>query len=65
MQLTCKLSDFRSERKLSQGHLAKRCGITVSYVSKIERGERDPGVALALKLAASVDSTVNQIWSVI
>ncbi len=34
------LRAVRSKQKLSQGTVAKRCGISVSYVSMLERGQR-------------------------
>lgn len=60
--LVCDLQTYRKARQISQGKLAKLVGVTTSYVSKIERGERDPGVELALRLSAAVDATVSQCW---
>ncbi len=36
------LRTLRKQRKLSQEMLAKKAGISVSYVSMLERGERTP-----------------------
>jgi transcriptional regulator with XRE-family HTH domain len=33
----------RTERQLSQSALARRVGVHPSYISRIERGKRDPG----------------------
>ncbi len=36
------LRAVRMQRKLSQERVAKKAGISVSYVSMLERGERSP-----------------------
>jgi transcriptional regulator with XRE-family HTH domain len=51
------LHALRLRHKLSQRALAKKCGISVSYVSMLERGERTPPLetlgVLAKALAVS------------
>jgi len=51
------LHALRLRQSLSQEALAKKCGISVSYVSMLERGERTPPLetleALAKGLAVS------------
>lgn len=50
----------RTQRGLSQSELAKTAGISVSYLSLLERGKRDPnfstveGIASALKVPVSI-----------
>jgi transcriptional regulator with XRE-family HTH domain len=44
------LRAFRMEVGLSQGQLAQEAGLDRSYVSGIERGERNPSLANILKL---------------
>lgn len=44
----------RSKRKLSQAALAKRAGISVSYLSLLERGRRDPPLSTIQRLAAAL-----------
>ena len=34
---------LRRQRKLSQSALADRCGMTASYLSRVESGDRQPG----------------------
>ncbi len=36
------LHDLRLKRKLSQQALAKKAGLSVSYISMLERGQRTP-----------------------
>lgn len=44
----------RSKRRLSQAALAKRAGISVSYLSLLERGRRDPPLSTLRKIAAAL-----------
>ena len=44
----------RSKRKLSQAALARRAGISVSYLSLLERSLRDPPLSTLRKVAAAL-----------
>jgi transcriptional regulator with XRE-family HTH domain len=44
----------RSKRKLSQAALAKRAGISVSYLSLLERDRRDPPLSTIQRIAAAL-----------
>ena len=44
----------RSKRKLSQAALAKRAGISVSYLSLLERGRRDLPLSTLQRIAAAL-----------
>lgn len=41
----------RTKRKLSQAALAERAGISVSYLSMLERSKRDPALSTLKKVA--------------
>jgi transcriptional regulator with XRE-family HTH domain len=45
---------LRSKRKLSQKALADRVGISVSYVSMLERGQRSPPLETIEKMAKAL-----------
>lgn len=46
----------RQQRKLTQTELADRAGVSVSYLSLLERGERsDPGLSSLEKIAKGLD----------
>ena len=45
----------RTKRKLSQVQLAKRAGISVSYLSLLERSRRDPPLSTLRKVAAALN----------
>ncbi|MBS7531852.1 helix-turn-helix transcriptional regulator [Hazenella sp. IB182353] len=53
--------ELRTKRKqlgLSQKKLAKKLGVTVQHVSDIEWGIKSPSLELALKIARTLDNTV-------
>ncbi|WP_084461442.1 helix-turn-helix domain-containing protein [Curvibacter gracilis] len=52
----------RSKRKLSQAVLAKRAGISVSYLSLLERGRRDPPVSTIQGIAAALGMPVEILF---
>lgn len=41
----------RTEQGLTQGELAFKAGISVSYLSLIERGKRNPNISTLIKIA--------------
>lgn len=57
------LKDIRMTRGLSQGELAKKSGITRQAISAIESHLYLPTTAVALRLAASLDCRVEDLFS--
>jgi transcriptional regulator with XRE-family HTH domain len=51
----------RGFRRMGQAGLAKRAGIDPSYVSLIEGGKREVGIALAEKIASALRVDLGQI----
>lgn len=45
------LKDLRNEKKLTQLELSKRSGLSLSQVSRMERGARGPSVTALMDLA--------------
>ncbi len=57
------LRRFRFERgELSQQQLAERVGITRQTIVAIERGNYSPSVKLALLLAKTLETSVEQLF---
>jgi transcriptional regulator with XRE-family HTH domain len=48
------LRALRKKKKLSQEALAERSGLSLSYISEIERGNREPTLETIEKLAAGL-----------
>ncbi|MEE2789090.1 MAG: helix-turn-helix transcriptional regulator [Myxococcota bacterium] len=57
------LKMLRQQRKLNQSALAARCGMTASYLSRVESGDRQPSPehVHALARALGVDSVDAQL----
>lgn len=50
-------------RLVSQEELAKRSGVTVAAISKLERGEHQPSRMTILKIAAALNIPPEHLWS--
>jgi transcriptional regulator with XRE-family HTH domain len=55
------LRELRGERGISQERLAHLADLDRTYVSGIERGERNPSLANLLKLASALDIAVSEL----
>ena len=51
------IQKLRSKKKLSQKTLADKVGISVSYVSMLERGQRSPPLETIEKMAKALGVT--------
>ena len=58
----CRVRSLRMQRELSQEDLAARAGLHRTYISSIERGQRNVGLDNILKLAAALDLPVAQLF---
>ena len=47
-----KIREYRKQRKLTIKELASRAGMSISYISQIERGEIDPSLSALRRIAA-------------
>lgn len=57
------LRELRRRKKLSQVDLAARAGISATYLSEIEQGERNPTLAVVVRLARALDVKPTQLVS--
>jgi len=58
-----RLRTGRLEGPWSQAELASRAGLTVSFLSMIERGERSPGLDTLAKLAAALHVPLAELFA--
>lgn len=56
------LQVLRKQREITQQEAAEKLGITVVFYGMIERGERNPTLELAKKIADLFDSTIEDIF---
>ncbi|MEO1039162.1 MAG: helix-turn-helix transcriptional regulator [Pseudomonadota bacterium] len=58
-----RLAMFRAERGLSRKALADAVGVNFQTIGYLERGDYNPSLELALKLAAYFDAPVETVFS--
>jgi transcriptional regulator with XRE-family HTH domain len=61
-QLGKRVSYLRKERHLSQLALALESGLSKSYISDLERGERNPTVKVLDRLAQGLGVTLEELF---
>ncbi len=49
------IRERREELGISQGELAKKCGIAQSTLCDIEQGRSNPSISVAVKIANALD----------
>jgi DNA-binding XRE family transcriptional regulator len=62
IELETKLKRILMERGLKQGFIAEKAGLTPGAFSLIVRGKSLPTLPAALRIARSLDETVESIW---
>jgi putative transcriptional regulator len=60
--MKAKLKVFRAMRDLTQEALAKEVGVTRQTVIAIEKGQYNPSLELAFKLARYFDVSIEEIF---
>ena len=58
MDITRAIMDARIHSGLTQTELAAKSGISQSDISRLEKGTRNPSIALLKRLADAMDSTL-------
>jgi transcriptional regulator with XRE-family HTH domain len=56
-----RLKELRAERGMTQAVLAKRAGVTLSYVGRLEIGMHDPQLSTLNKLAKALKVSVQEL----
>jgi transcriptional regulator with XRE-family HTH domain len=60
-RLAKRLKQLRAKRGLTQADLARRAGVTLSYIGRLEIGRHDPQLSTLLKLAKALKITVAEL----
>ena len=63
MPLHNRLKEYRARYRLSQTELRNLADVSRQTISLIERGDYNPSVTLALKLAKILNASVEQLFS--
>lgn len=61
MTIAENIKNRREEYDLTQAELAKRIGVTPSYVNYVESGTRIPSVPVLIKLADALNISTDEI----
>lgn len=59
------LRELRTERALTQGQLAERCGTSVSAISNFEAGNNSPTLGTLVRLANALECNVSELVGVL
>ena len=57
-----KLAQIRKEKKIGQGYLVEKLGVSRQTISSIENGRCTPSLDLALDIAYLLDMPVDEIF---
>ena len=58
-----RLAEIRKEKKIGQGYLVEKLGVSRQTISSIENGRCTPSLDLALDIAYLLDMPVNEIFT--
>lgn len=60
-RLAKRLKQLRAEREITQAVLARRAGVTLSYIGRLETGRHDPQLSTLTKLAKALKVRVGEL----
>ena len=60
-RLAKRLKQLRAERGITQAVLARRAGVTLSYIGRLETGRHDPQLSTLNKLANALKVRVGEL----
>lgn len=61
LRLGREIRKHRKKKKLNQEELSEKSGVSRSYISDLERGERSPGFEVVKKLATALGVTIDEL----
>ncbi|WP_369902153.1 helix-turn-helix transcriptional regulator [Bacillus manliponensis] len=57
-----RLRELRARYRLTQSDLGAKAGVTRQTIGFIEKGDYEPSITLALKIAEALDHTVEEVF---
>ena len=61
-QFATKVKAIRLSKKLNKSKLSELAGLDISYIGKIERGEKSPNLRTIVKLAKALNVPVKDLF---
>jgi len=62
IEIGSRLKYFREKKGLSVYALAQRCGLTRSFISKVEKGQASPSISSLKKITNSLEIPINSLF---
>jgi transcriptional regulator with XRE-family HTH domain len=63
MDIAKRLRELREAKRLSQGDISKRSGLTRSYISRVERGHTTPTIAVLERWSDALGVPIAQLFA--
>lgn len=60
-RLATRLKQLRAQQQITQAVLAKRAGVTLSYIGRLEIGRHDPQLSTLKKLAKALRVSITEL----
>ncbi len=62
-ELTTKIKEYRAKTGMTQGELAEKTGVRRETIIRLEKGQYNPSLKLAMDIAAVFGATVEELFS--
>jgi len=61
-EFTTKMKEYRAKKNIKQGELAEMVGVRRETIIRLEKGQYNPSLKLALDVAKALDTTVEELF---
>ena len=62
-ELTTKIKEYRAKFDMNQGELAEKVGVRRETIIRLEKGQYNPSLKLAMDIAQVFGTTVEELFS--
>jgi DNA-binding XRE family transcriptional regulator len=63
--ITTRIKELRARYNLTQDELADKVGVTRQTMLYLEKGKYNPSLVLAYKVAKALNSTIEEVFSIV